>query len=368
MKTISVNLGKGSYSINIDYNLIKHIHKHIQKLNIGNFGIIITSPDIYSLYKKLIKTSFPNKYYKIITVANGESAKSKKWFFNVIDEIFKLDGLNKKIFILCLGGGTIGDLGGFVASIYKRGIPYIQIPTTLLSQIDSSIGGKTGIDLKDAKNILGSFHQPKAVFIDPSFLATLPIKEIKQGLAEAIKYGVIKDKNFFNFLKQNHENIMKLEPSSISKIIFICAKIKAKIVEKDEKEEKGLRTILNFGHTFGHALESSLQYKKISHGDAISIGMLYAAHLSLLLKKCDKKGAQELLEIIKNFKLPTGIEFDKTSVYKSITYDKKFISGKIRMVLLRKIGEVEVIEDISPQKIKKTMNLTLTNKKKYGIL
>lgn len=353
--TIRVNLKTNPYDIHIGRDLIKEVPSRVKKLNIGNFGIVITSPKIYSLHKKTINSAFKSGEYKIVKVADGEKAKSKEWLFKVINEMVKADTLKRKIFVVCLGGGTIGDLGGFAASIYKRGAPYVQVPTTLLAQIDSSIGGKTAIDLPQAKNILGSFFQPKAVFIDPNFLSTLPAKEIKEGLAEVIKYGVIKDEIFFNFLKKNYKEILRLEPSRVLKVISACAKIKAKIVGEDEKEKKGIRTILNFGHTFAHALESCSQYKNISHGKAVSLGMLYAAKLSVLLKKCGKKEAEKLLSALKLFSLPTKIKFNPSMLYNSLIYDKKFISGKIRMVLLKKIGKVEVVEGITPKNIKKIL-------------
>ncbi|MFH1504392.1 MAG: 3-dehydroquinate synthase [Candidatus Omnitrophota bacterium] len=355
MKSISVNLKTNPYNIYIGRDIIKKVPSDIKKLNLGNYGIIITSSKVYSLYKTLINSTFKRQEYKIIQVADGEKAKSKKWLFEVIDKIIEADGWNKKLFIVCLGGGTVGDLGGFSASIYKRGIPCVQIPTTLLSQIDASIGGKTAIDLPKAKNVLGTFFQPKAVFIDPCFLSTLPFKEIKEGLAEAIKYAIIKDEKFFYFLQNNRENIIKLEPSCILKIISVCAGIKANIVEEDEKESKGIRTILNFGHTFAHALESSSRYNKISHGRAVSLGMVYAAQLSFLLKKCGRKDLRELIHILNLFSLPTKIKFDPIKVYESLIYDKKFISGKIRMVLLDKIGKAEVVERLKPEKIKEIL-------------
>lgn len=355
MKTIKVKLKNNPYNIYIADNLTKRIPFIIKKLNPGNFGIIITSKKIYTLHKKLIDNTFDKEGYKIITVADGEKAKSKKWLFEVVEQFSKADKLKRKIFAVCLGGGTIGDLGGFAASIYKRGIPYIQIPTTLLAQIDSSIGGKTAIDLNIAKNILGSFYQPKAVFIDPVFLKTLPLRQIKEGLAEIIKYGVIKDKDFFFFLKEKSKKILNLDKTCILKIINTCAGIKGEIVSKDEREKKGLRTILNFGHTLAHALESSLKYKTLSHGEAVSIGMLYAARLSYILKKCNKKCVDEILQIIKLFSLPYRIRFDPLKLYKSLCYDKKFTSGKIRMVLVKRIGRVEVAEGINPNIIKKAL-------------
>ncbi|MCF7907687.1 MAG: 3-dehydroquinate synthase [Candidatus Omnitrophica bacterium] len=355
--TITVGLKSNPYRIYIGNNLLKKISTHIAKLKLGNFGIVITSPKIYSIYQKqIIKNFGPNKY-KIIKVADGEAAKSKKWLFRVLDEIARCDNYKLSPFIICLGGGTVGDLGGFVAAIYKRGIPYIQIPTTLLAQIDSSIGGKTAIDMPHAKNIIGSFYQPKAVFIDPCFLATLPLAYFKEGLSEIVKYGVIKDAEFFRFLKVNHSKILKRDSVSIFKIVSVCARIKAQIVEKDEKETKGLRTVLNFGHTFAHALESALKYQKISHGEAVSLGMIYAGKLSLLLGKCNKTSFFELLDILRLFGLPIGIKFDPARIYRSLVHDKKFISGKIRMVLLKKIGKVEVVDSISPLDIKRAFKV-----------
>jgi len=354
-KAIQVKLKENPYTIHIGYNLLKSLPDQIKKLNLGNFGIIVTSDKIYSLYRKSIADIFGSKNYKTVKVIDGERAKSKKWLFFIIEEIVKADKLNRRMFIICLGGGTIGDLGGFAAAIYKRGIPYVQVPTTLLAQIDASIGGKTAIDLKEAKNILGAFFQPKAVFIDPAFLTTLARKELKQGIAEAIKYGVIKDKDLFYFLKNNHKKIMALEPRSIMKLISVCAGIKAKIVAADEKENKGLRTILNFGHTFAHALESSLKYRKITHGEAVSLGMLFAAELSLCLRKCTKKEVGQIQKIIKLYSLPARIKVDPKTLYKSLIYDKKFISGRIRMVLLKRIGQVQVVEGIRPKNILKIL-------------
>jgi len=360
MKIISVRLKANSYNIYIGKNSIKGIPAYIKKTNLGNFAIIITSSKIYSLYKSLITSIFPKSNCKIIKVADGEIAKSQKCLLKVLEEVIKADGLNKRLFIACIGGGVVGDLGGFVASIYKRGIPYIQIPTTLLSQIDSSIGGKTAINIGIAKNIVGSFYQPKAVFIDPSFLKTLPKKELKQGLAEAIKYGIISNKSFFYFLKRNKKKIMDLNYSSILRLISTCIRIKADIVSKDELERKGLRTILNFGHTLAHAIEGSSAYTKITHGEAVAIGMIYAAKLSLYLKKCNQNDLSQIENLINLYSLPTKTNIAHSAIHKSLCYDKKFISGQIRMVLLQQIGKVTVVEGISSTDIKKTLkNFTL---------
>jgi 3-dehydroquinate synthase len=354
MSKLQVKLKNNPYSIIIEKNLKEKLSFLIEKYNLGNLGFVVTSPKVYKLYKKTIKDNFAGKKFKVIVTADGEKTKSKYWLFAIIKEIVKADKAAKKPFIICLGGGTIGDLGGFAASIYKRGIPYIQVPTTLIGQIDSSIGGKTAIDLPEAKNILGSFYHPKAVLIDPIFLKTLSKKDFKEGMAEAIKYGLIKDQALFSFIKNNPKKIINLDISLINKIIYKSAKIKAKIVEEDEKEKKGIRTILNFGHTFAHGLESASRYKKVSHGKAVAIGMLYAAYLSKQLGKCSNKVIEEIKTILKLYNLPTRIQFDPKKLLKAINYDKKFTTGKIRMVLIQKIAKVEVFDKITTQNLKKS--------------
>jgi len=355
VKIVRVGLKENSYNIYVGYNVVKDVPRYIKENNLGNLGIIITSNRVYSLYKDLIKKIFKGSNYRVVCVADGEAAKSRKWLFEVIKKTIDADDWNKKIFIICFGGGTVGDLGGFVASIYKRGIPYIQIPTTLLSQIDASIGGKTAIDLKEAKNILGTIYQPKAVFIDPSFIKTLPSLQFKEGMAEVIKYGVIKRKDFFDFLKNKHKEITSLTPEHILKLIYVCAKIKADIVSSDEKETKGIRTILNFGHTFAHAVETCLGYEKVSHGAAVSLGMIYAAQLSLFLGECKKEDVEEIKNIIKLYELPSRIKFNPTTFCEAMSYDKKFISGQVRMVLLKSIGAVSVTDGIPFKNITKTL-------------
>jgi len=353
MKKINLKLKKNPYAILIEPGLKTKFLSCLEKYSLGNFGFVITSRKVYKLYQKLIQKNFKSKDFKVIVAPNGEKAKSKYWLFAIIKEILKFDRADKEPFIVCLGGGTIGDLGGFAASIYKRGIPYTQIPTTLIGQIDSSIGGKTAIDLSEAKNILGSFYQPKAVLIDPTFLKTLSKKDFREGLAEAIKYGVIKDEELFYLIKNNPKKIIGLDPSLINKIIYKSAQIKANIVREDEKEKKGIRTILNFGHTFAHGIEAASKYQKISHGKAVGIGMLYAAHLSYQLNYCRKKEVEQIKAVLKLYNLPVKAEFDSQKVLAAIDYDKKFISGKIRMVLLRKIGKVMVSTKITAKNLKK---------------
>jgi 3-dehydroquinate synthase len=355
MKIINVKLKQNPYSIYIGNAVTLTLSEYIRKLKIGDFAVIITSRKIHTLYAGLINKAFKGIPHVVIPVINGEAAKSPQWALRVAQEVLKRDSWNKRLFIVCLGGGTIGDLGGFIASVYKRGIPYIQVPTTLLAQIDASIGGKTGIDLKEAKNIIGAFYQPKAVFIDPLFLKTLSVQAIKEGIAEAIKYGVIKKRELFYFLKNNHKTIMALESRAILKVIEDCVCIKAQVVAEDEKETRGIRTILNFGHTLAHALEAAQKYAKLTHGQAVSLGMLYAAELSFSLSKCTKRDVEELAGLIRLYSLPITCKCEYATIMKSMSYDKKFIYGKIRMVVMKGIGNVEVMTAIPFSMLKKTL-------------
>jgi len=355
MKKITVNLKEKSYPVVIYDGLRNDLPHHINKYKPGNFGFVITSPKIYDLYKGIIKKSFNQKKFKVIIAANGERAKSKECFFRVIDNILSSKQINNNPFILCLGGGTIGDLGGFIASVYKRGINYIQVPTTLIGQIDSSIGGKTAIDTPQAKNIIGTFYQPKAVLIDPSFLNTLPKKEVREGLAEALKYGIIKDKELFCLLKNNPQKILSLDKKLLNTIIYRCVKIKADIVAKDEKEAKGIRTILNFGHTFAHGLEAASKYKKISHGKAVALGMLYASYLSQQLGRISPALTGQISQALQSLGLPVKIKFEPKKVLNALRHDKKFRAGKIRMVLIDNIGKVSVSTNINQKDLSKTL-------------
>ncbi len=355
MKIIKINLPKNSYNIYIKQRLFANITKHIGSIAPGNFALIITSRLVLKLYEKDIATAFAGFPHSVFALPDGEGAKTKESLFKLLQKIINEDKLGRKVFIVCLGGGTIGDVGGFAAAIYKRGIPYIQVPTTLLSAIDASIGGKTAIDLKEAKNILGAFYHPRAVFIDPVFLGTLDSKQITEGIAEAVKYAVIRNQGFFDFLSANFREIISLEPASIAKVINTCAGIKARIVSADDTEKKGIRTVLNFGHTFAHALETASKYKKVSHGEAVAAGMLYAAYLSNRLGLCNMGELCRLRDLLKKFGLPVKHKYDFKAVYKTMHYDKKNISGKFRMALLVKIGRVKIVDGISERLVDKTI-------------
>jgi 3-dehydroquinate synthase len=349
MKKITVGLGNRSYEILVGYKIAEQLGSILEKLNIGQDAVIITNPTIYHLYgghlQSILSRSGFSTRFKL--VPDSEKSKSERVCFDLINKIAAYD-VRKRIFIVAFGGGVIGDLAGFIASVYKRGVGYIQIPTTFLAQVDSAIGGKTGIDLTVGKNLIGSFYQPRLVLSDLSFLRTLSLKQIRNGLAEAIKYGVIKDSALFEYIEKNYKAIIQLNIESIKKIVYISSQIKAKIVEQDETEKTGRRAILNFGHTIGHAIEAAAGFTKdYSHGEAVAIGMVCAANISQNLGLLAARDAKRVENILTKVGLPTfcaGLRL--ADILHAQLHDKKFIHGKNRFVLPKKIGSVTIKEDI----------------------
>ncbi len=348
MKNIKVNLKEHSYPIVIAEKDFKILAENINQLCLGRDAFIITNARIYKLYAdnlrmRLGRAGIRSHFCK---VKDSEVSKSIPEYIKTIKKISKID-TKKRLFLIALGGGVIGDLCGFIAATYKRGINYVQIPTTLLAQVDSGIGGKTGIDLPSGKNLVGAFFQPRLVYSNISLLRSLPSRQIKSGLAEVVKYGIILDQHLFRFLEKNHQKLLRLDRKCLMHIINISSKIKASIVEIDEKETKGLRTILNFGHTIGHALETATKYTNLSHGEAISIGMVSAAEIALNLGILDQKTFDRILALLICLKLPVAANIaDSKAIFDAFARDKKFIHGKIRMVIPTKIGHVIVTEDI----------------------
>lgn len=349
MKTVTVNLGRRKYLILIGANIISALPVYLKKLKLGNDAFIITNPLVRKVAGlQIIKTLAAAGFrVKIETIPDTEKSKSEPVAFKLINKIAAF-AKSKQPFIIALGGGVVGDLAGFVASIYKRGIPYIQAPTTLLAQIDSSIGGKVGIDLGSVKNLVGAFYQPRLVLCDIGFLKTLPRKQIISGLAEAIKYALIKDKNLFAYIENNYQRIIKCDTKSLEHIINRCVRIKAQIVAQDEKETKGIRTVLNFGHTIGHAIEAAGEFKTYSHGEAIAMGMLAAAEISRSMRiLVSNETPRRIKNLLLKLGLPVkakGVKLEK--ILHAQSFDKKFIHGKNRLVLLKQIGHTVIKEGI----------------------
>jgi len=355
MKKIKVNLKNRSYNICVGINLLNNIDKLINKNLHKRPILVVTNKKIRKLHspnllKGLKKMS---KDISFCEVPDSEKAKSLIYYKKLL---IKLQEIGKGInpLVIAFGGGVIGDLAGFAAATYRRGVAVVQVPTTLLAQVDSSIGGKVAIDMPQAKNIVGSFYQPKAVIADISVLKTLPKTEILNGLGEIIKYGVIKDLVLFNYIQKNIKKIHSKDENVMTYIVSRCAKIKADVVSKDEFDKNDIRIILNLGHTFAHAIESAFEYsKENSHGQSVGIGMVLASLTALKLKVISKKTHLQIVDLIKHSGLPTSIKKGSTQkILKFIKYDKKFVGGKTRYVLPVKIGKVKVFENIPAKVIK----------------
>lgn len=315
--------------------------------------VIITDTILQKKYLSKIKLHLRRIYQKIDSIIIPAGEKSKSWdiFLKVVAKLLQYERM-KTPFIISLGGGVVGDLAGFVASVYKRGIRYIQVPTTLLAQVDSSIGGKVAIDLDCGKNLIGSFYQPNIVVVDVNFLKTLPISEIKAGLAEVIKYGIISDEKILKSLEDVHP--FKWEIEQWEEVILRCIKIKTKIVAADEHDTKDIRIKLNFGHTLGHAIESAGEYKYFTHGEAVSLGILGACYISYEMGMLDLKLYNRISALIKNLGLRDNIDgkLNWEQIISHLPYDKKARRGRNRFVLLNNIGDVEIRDDVPIQLIK----------------
>jgi len=357
MKKIKVNLGQRSYQIIIGRNILDRLGAVLSNLKLGSDAFIITNNFLKNKYGLKLTRSLSragiNRYFKV--VPDSEKSKSIKIASQVIKDLAEFDR-NKKVFILAFGGGVVGDLSGFLASIYKRGTSYIQIPTTLLAQVDSAIGGKTALDLETGKNLIGAFYQPKLVFSDVDFLKSLDKLQLSTGMAEVIKYAVIKDQKLFVYLENNPEAVLSTTPQALEKIIGSCSAIKAGITEADEKEKLGLRTILNFGHTIGHAIEAASGYKKYNHGQAVALGMAAAANLSVRLGILDEKTSLRIKNLIKLYGLPLKLKgVSAERIIKAHYHDKKF-SGKVnKFVLVSAIGKTRIASNIDLKLIKEAV-------------
>jgi 3-dehydroquinate synthase len=323
MKIVRLRLKGRAYDIIIGSRIISRLPGLLNRLNLGRDAYVITNPFLKKKFGGGLKRVLENAGYsvRLKTVPDSEKAKSLKTASLILADLAAYDR-KRKIFIIALGGGVVGDLSGLVASFYRRGIPYIQVPTTLLAQIDSSIGGKAAVDLPEGKNLVGAFYQPRLVLSDIRFLLSLNRRQIASGMAEAIKYGCIKDKNLFEYLEKNTPRPTE---AALRYIVERCSRIKAGIVERDEKETRGLRTLLNFGHTIGHAIESATGYARLNHGEAIAIGMLAAAGISLRLKMLSTPELKRIEALTKKAGLPVKIRgVPLKAVIKAHYHDKKF--------------------------------------------
>ena len=363
MKILKVKTKSKNYNIYIGNNIFNQFNKIVKKENI-NFKktLIIIDKNVPKIFIKKINSQINSKK-KFIFLFNA-SEKNKN--FNSVNSILKIlmeNNFTRSDVIICLGGGIAGDVSGFAASIFKRGLKFINIPSTLLSQVDSSIGGKTGINNKFGKNLIGSFYQPDLVITDTKLLESLPRREIICGYAEIFKHSLIKNKKFFIFLNKNLQNILKLEKKFIERAILESCKIKKQIIEFDEKEIN-LRKSLNLGHTFGHAYEATLNYsKKLNHGEAVLYGILSAAKLSKNFKLINSSDYRLIISHLSKLNFNNLKKFfsikDLNKIVKYMISDKKNFTNKINFITIRKIGKVDINNQISITKIKKFIKMKL---------
>lgn len=357
MHRIKVNLGPRSYDIVIGRGILNRLGRELLKLKAGTDAYIITNAWLKNKYGAKLAGVLAgcgfNSHFKI--VPDSEKSKSLEAASLVIKDLAKWDK-SRKVFIVAFGGGVVGDLAGFVASLYKRGVSYLQVPTTLLAQVDSSIGGKTAVDLDMGKNLVGAFYQPRLVFSEIDFLKSLDKKQLASGMAEVIKYAVIKDPGLFTFLENKYKDVLKKEPAALEKIVISCSAIKAGIVSRDEKETAGLRTLLNFGHTIGHAIEAACGYKAYNHGQAVGLGMIAAADLSRRLGLIGPETVLRISDLVKFYGLPVklkGVSLEK--IVKAHFRDKKFIGKENKLVLISGLGRTRISRNVPLDLIKESI-------------
>lgn len=341
MRTLTVNLGERSYPIYVGEDILSQTGEILRRAGLGKKVGIVTDAKVGELYLKPVEESLRRAGFSVTVVSlpEGEEHKNLEAVSTIYDRLIR-ERFERGSFLLALGGGVVGDITGFAAATFLRGISYVQVPTTLLAQVDSSVGGKTGVNHKEGKNLIGAFHQPRLVLIDVAALGSLPRRELAAGLAEVIKYGIIADPRLFSFLEAEMENLLALQTAALTEVVAASCAIKAKVVEKDERESE-YRAVLNFGHTVGHALESATGYELYLHGEAVAIGMIQAAAISVRQGLCDRDSFERIRRLIARAGLPTEIaaRVEPEELIQCMEVDKKSEGGKIKFVLCEGIGK-----------------------------
>lgn len=356
MEQLHVDLGDRSYPILIEQGLIQK--QDWQKYISGSQALVVSNETVAPIYMEKLLALLDSVSTKTLVLPDGEEYKRLEYLSKIFDALIE-HKQNRTTTLIALGGGVIGDITGFAAACYQRGVNFIQVPTTLLAQVDSSVGGKTGVNHPRGKNMIGAFYQPQAVLIDTATLETLPDREYSAGLAEVIKYGLIADAEFLAWLEQNIEALMSRDEACLVHAIKTSCSTKAAIVAADEKEQ-GIRAILNLGHTFGHAIEAAQQYKDWLHGEAVAAGMVLAADFSRRLGVIEESDVQRVVSLIKVAGLPTRVPDNiGTALFLELMgLDKKVLDGKLRLVLLRGLGEAFVTSDFSMESLREVISET----------
>lgn len=353
---INIDLGERSYPVIIGEALLTQLVDHIAPFIKADQLCIVSNDTIAPLYLDAVIAQLSPRYSVIsVVLPDGERYKNLETL-NLIYSALLEHGCNRDVTLIALGGGIVGDMTGFAAASFMRGVDFIQIPTTLLAQVDSSVGGKTGVNHVFGKNMIGAFYQPKCVLIDVNVLETLPQRELCAGLAEVIKYALILNKAFLSWLGDNMNKLLSLDKQALAYAIKMSCESKAYVVSRDEKE-KGLRAILNLGHTFGHALEAYYQYRGLLHGEAVAIGMAMALELSRLMGNITDQECQLAIKLLQSAQLPTTTkeQIPLETLFAYMKVDKKAESGKIRLVLLETMGKAFVSDSFDMQLVKQAM-------------
>ncbi|NLT67258.1 MAG: 3-dehydroquinate synthase [Acidobacteria bacterium] len=361
MKKVYVDLAERKYPIMIGQGVVATAGPLLKSLEFTQAPIVVSNARVWRLHGSTLMRSLQQEYGRVpvIHIGDGERYKNHSTLMKIYRGMFRAHA-DRGSWVLAFGGGVVGDIAGFAAATFMRGIPCVMAPTTLLSQVDSSIGGKVGINVAEGKNLIGAFHQPAAVLTDPEVLKTLPKRELVSGLQEIIKSAAIRSKSLLRYLERNLPAILACESQQMEHIVGEAAKIKAEVVSLDEKEG-GLRTILNFGHTIGHAFETATDYRRFKHGEAVAWGMIAALEYGKELGTMDSGEADRLAQLVhRTGRLPSLQGISLRDLWSALARDKKFLAGDIRMVLLRNPGEAEIQSRIDPVSLKRFLKSFLS--------
>src|SRR6266850_3033825 len=349
MQIVTVALGERSYGIHIGQGVLDDVGEVLAQLPVTKRALVVTQPAIAAAYGERVLQSLRSQGFAAETseVLDAEEAKSLGWLERIYDRAIELR-LDRRSLIVALGGGVVGDLAGFAAATYMRGVPFVQIPTTLLAQVDSSFGGKTAINHPRGKNLMGAFYQPRAVLIDVETLQTLSERELRSGLAEVVKYGVIAKPDLFELLEGCTTTGLLQDAALLTRVICDCCRIKADVVAVDE-HETGIRAILNFGHTFGHAIEAAGGFSTYTHGEAVAIGMVWATDLSQRMGLCDLALLDRVKGLLQSLGLPIALKARIEGIRDTLLLDKKAVDGRLRFILAEGLGQVSIRDDVPAQ-------------------
>src|SRR6267154_784379 len=346
MISVPVATPSRSYEVLIGSGLLSRAGEYLGKILENRRAFVVTVPPVRRRWAKVLMKSLSASGIEtaLLEMPDGERSKRLTTLEKLAEKLIK-QGADRGITLIALGGGVVGDVTGFLASIYMRGVDVIQIPTTVLAQVDAAIGGKTGVNLVSGKNLLGTFHQPRAVLIDPAVLETLSTREYRAGLYESLKCGIIGDPGLFRLFEDRHREILDRDPAVIEKVIADSVRLKAAVVSADEREG-GLRQVLNFGHTIGHALEAETRYTQLLHGEAVAWGMIAATHIAFSTGRIDEMTAERITSAILGFGRLPSMKIQTSGVLKRLHSDKKARQGVVHFVLPTKIGKVEIVGDV----------------------